>query len=321
MEMLACCAVNSRGEHSSVGAREFLDFIIVGAQKAASTLLVDALGQHPEIWMPDIETHFFRDPYYREAALPELSSLLKPTSAGQRIGIKCPNYLGSPEVPPRIVRHVPHASIVVSLRDPVRRAVSAYYWYMLWGVIPNLPLGQGLAAILDGKVDGTHPCAREVLEYGLYGKHLTHWERFLPRKQFVIVTDAELKRDLKETLNSIVARIGASARDVVPDPTTRSNEGIYSLSRIRFLQRRNRFVFTWNTGRQVPEMRRPTRGYPAAFNAAVVGIDRLILQRTCADDSLMLAPDLVERLRAFYREDLQLLRTNFGVPVEDWPLR
>ena len=62
--------MNSRGEHSSVGVREFLDFIIVGAQKAASTLLVDALGQHPEIWMPNIETHFFHAPYYREAALP-----------------------------------------------------------------------------------------------------------------------------------------------------------------------------------------------------------------------------------------------------------
>ena len=40
------------------------DFVIIGAMKAASTLITECLRQHPEVYMPRGETPYFRDPEY-----------------------------------------------------------------------------------------------------------------------------------------------------------------------------------------------------------------------------------------------------------------
>ena len=42
------------------------DFVIIGAQKSASTFMQVCLDDHPDIYLPRGETTFFESPDYRE---------------------------------------------------------------------------------------------------------------------------------------------------------------------------------------------------------------------------------------------------------------
>ena len=95
------------------------DFVLIGGQKAGSTFVQEALRQHPAVFTPHGETPFFQDPDYTPNDLSPLERELQGARAGQRVGIKRPNYLGEPEVPPRLARDLPGVKLIAVLREPV----------------------------------------------------------------------------------------------------------------------------------------------------------------------------------------------------------
>lgn len=106
------------------------DFLVVGAQKSATTSLHYYLAAHPEIFLPEIkETKFFVDDkryakgidYYREHHFAA-------ATARQVIGEIDPDYMYFPEALSRIQQHFDtrRLKIVFILRDPVKRAFSHY---------------------------------------------------------------------------------------------------------------------------------------------------------------------------------------------------
>lgn len=109
-----------------------VDAVIAGAQKSGTSSLQRYLGQHPQIGTHSERelTYFvvdreFRSPYrevfdhYFPASARECDVLLA-KSAG---------IMFVPEALERLRRHNPRCRIIVSLRNPVDRAYSAY-WYM-----------------------------------------------------------------------------------------------------------------------------------------------------------------------------------------------
>src|SRR5690348_3927297 len=103
------------------------NFLIIGAEKAGTTFLHQALRLHGDVFMPSDEIPFFEDPDYgAPGAWQEFSKLFEPGAGKRAIGLMRPNYLHKPECPARIHKHFPDAKLVVMLRDPVERAISAY---------------------------------------------------------------------------------------------------------------------------------------------------------------------------------------------------
>lgn len=75
-----------------------IEFAIIGAAKSASTWLHLALRQHPSVYMPASETAFFEDPYYDARDLSPLHAVVNAAPASTHVGIKCPNYLCTPDL-------------------------------------------------------------------------------------------------------------------------------------------------------------------------------------------------------------------------------
>lgn len=104
--------------------------LIVGAQKAATTSLYRYLTLHPEVvpnrnWK---EVHFFDSPdalaegpgrYWR-------SFPRRLPNAGKQTLEATPEYLYFPWCPALINRYLPEVKILISLREPASRAVSAW---------------------------------------------------------------------------------------------------------------------------------------------------------------------------------------------------
>jgi len=110
--------MGSRFRHVVAGSRSQnerhrmrLNFLILGAQKSASTFLQFCLAQHPDVYIHNREMPIFEDPDYANFSEAFVDRLFEGRSE-RRLGIKRPSYIGRPEVPERIYRAVPEGKLI-----------------------------------------------------------------------------------------------------------------------------------------------------------------------------------------------------------------
>jgi Sulfotransferase domain len=295
------------------------DFVIIGAQKAGSTALMQQLRDHPQVFLPAGETRYFRDPWYLFQDPSVLSSEVATTKPGVlRRGIKCPDLLGLDECAPRVLDALGEVQLIAVLREPVARAVSAYYWYMQWGYLPVEPPDIGLRRILDGAYADAYPRAAEILEFGLYGKHLARWTDLFGAERLLVLVDEELRARPERELTAAFGFLGVSTDAPVPRRHASVNTGVYSVERLRFLQRRHRHILReipGFTGRYLQRPRSP-RGW--AVDRSVAAIDRLVLARIYPNERPQLAPDVQAQLVDYYRDDVVVLQRLTGRDLTGW---
>lgn len=287
------------------------DFVIIGAQKAASTLLLNSLRSHPQAWLPASEEPYFRDPVYAEDGFAAFAAPYAHRREG-RLGLKCPDYLARPEVPPRLAELLRIPDLIVCLRDPVARAVSAYFWKVRWGLLPVMPLDEGMRRILDGGLRDEDPSAGEVLEWGRYGKHLTRYLEFFPREKIMILLDEDLRRTPADAMNAVARQLGIVERGVGAVSRRDANEGVYSRARLRFLQLRTPLVLTWDADRTYAQIPKPRRLIPGLANGLVGAVDSEVLSRMFDNSRPALSAEIDAELREYYRDDLEVLKRLLG---------
>lgn len=112
------------------------DFFIVGAAKSGTTSLWYYLGQHKDIFMTkdiSVKELCLYSKAYGIKNIFEYSSFFKNAKENQLIGEACHAYLTSPESAKNIKNANPDAKIIISLRNPIKRAYSLYNWMKVEG--------------------------------------------------------------------------------------------------------------------------------------------------------------------------------------------
>jgi hypothetical protein len=295
-----------------------LDFVVVGAQRSATTHLNACLRSHPEIYMCRDEVPYFEHPFFESSDASALAAALGGATEGQRRGIQRPDYLARPECAGNIRSVAPTARILAVLRDPVDRAVSAYHWYVQFGLLPLVPLDEGMERLLAGWTDPAHPRAAEIIELGFYGRHLQRYvDAFGPDQVLVLLGD-----DLRDpdTFRVVFRFLGVDEHHVLPNAERPTNAGTYDLRRLRVLRARRRFAWSWDDVTEYTyRPRRLRRPLASAVSAAVVGFDRVVLARALgAGPPVALRPDLERRLRDLYVEDVEQLERMLGRDLRRW---
>ncbi len=111
------------------------NFFLVGAPKSGTSSFYEYLSAHPDIYLPKVkELHYFAypevaDTYYDVPFVASESEYLG--LFDNRRGEKCagdlsPSYLYRELAADRIQRFQPDAKIIISLRNPIKRAISHY---------------------------------------------------------------------------------------------------------------------------------------------------------------------------------------------------
>lgn len=101
------------------------DFLILGAQKAGTMAAVKNLNKHPEVFVMK-EPHFF-DLAWHTRSVESYCHQFTIQGAGKRLrGEKTPELIYVDECAPRIKQVAPEAKFILFLRDPVKRAYSAW---------------------------------------------------------------------------------------------------------------------------------------------------------------------------------------------------
>lgn len=123
------------------------NFLIVGAAKSGTTSLYNYLGQHPDIFFPEVkEPHYFSDSNtYMARNLGEYQDLFARHQGQKRVGEASVSYLFDPASPGKILETLGPIKIIASLRNPVNRAYS--HWQHFYNVgWEDLPFREALAA-------------------------------------------------------------------------------------------------------------------------------------------------------------------------------
>lgn len=197
-------------------------FLCIGAQKCGTTWLARAVQQHPEV-VPGKkkELHFFNheEAYARGLDFYE-SQFRRRRAATRAVGEFTPNYWWTegtrtsfhlPGSADRVAEAYPDLRLLVCLRDPLDRAVSAYFHHMRAGRYgPSLPLRDAVRRYPD------------IREFGLYATQLEAWQRRFPADRFlVLVYEEQIAPDAAKalTLRRVFEHIGVDP-DFVPEGLT-----------------------------------------------------------------------------------------------------
>src|SRR5262249_41537836 len=151
------------------------DFVIIGAPKAGTTWLARCLGQHPGIFLPHYEIHYWNSPSASGGSNAEYERHFINAAPGQRVGERSNSYLSAPAAPALMARSMPEARLLTLLRNPIDRAYSGYCMRLR---------NNQVTRDIDLVLDPARSSCPEILDISLYHKHLTRFLERFRRDQF-----------------------------------------------------------------------------------------------------------------------------------------
>ena len=169
------------------------NFLIIGAQKAATTFLARQLEEHPDIYLAvQKEIHYFNHKYEQESPL-WYETHFDSWSGQKVVGEATPGYLNHPDAPARIKSTLGgEVKLIASLRHPVDRAYAAFWHYLVRGRI---------AEDTDFRTFFLNRDTFGLRSRGDYFTHLNNYFTHFPRQNFLIFIYEE---DVKGEGNSAV---------------------------------------------------------------------------------------------------------------------
>lgn len=180
-------------------------FLIIGAQKSATSTLSSYLSKHPYISMArrpgKSEMHFFDiDDNWCRGINWYMDHFNHPKALQ---GEKTPAYLFLSKCHPRMHRVVPHAKLIIILRNPVDRAYSQWNHYNHIHAEESGHRGWVKTDFI--KALDLHP---EVVKRGEYIDQIIHLLKFYKREQIYIGITERFRKNPDRELKKIYSFLG-----------------------------------------------------------------------------------------------------------------
>ena len=296
------------------------DFFVAGAPKAGTTALHVALAQHPNLYLSTIkepkfflsdgppptqggpgDTKTYREHVWRRC---DYEALFDAAPPGTLRGESTPFHLYRRDALGRIRALIPHARLIIVLRDPVERAHSN--WTHLWssGLDPIDDFVTACAAederVAAGWADFWH-----YKRIGLYGQQLEHLYSVFPREQVLVFRYRDLVDDPPGILDQISGFLGV--RPGMIDHVPRENVTAHPEFTRRHQHRSRLLRAASATTAHVP-------GHPAKAM-----VDRL--ERSLQDGAAPRRPltwGERQTLLPYFEADIRLLTDITGEDYESW---
>jgi len=193
---------------------------LIGVQKAATTSLFNWIAQHPEVSGPSsIKDYpfFIKDEFYKEG-IGSLDRIYREEGyTNERVVMQgSVQYMFFKKASERISEYNPNSKIIIVLRNPVERAISAYRYFNKM----NLETLTMKEAILEEekRLHGTFQerCELTYVAHGLYAKQLKEVFSFFPRDQILILFYEQVKNEPQNTVRRVFQFLNI-APDFQPD--------------------------------------------------------------------------------------------------------
>jgi hypothetical protein len=206
------------------------NFLVIGAEKSATTWLYNRLKEHPDIFMPETkEIHFFNKydsnfnekDIFNENNLGYYKKFFKRFNGEKAIGEVTPMYLCDPYAPKRIKQILPKVKLIAILRNPIDRAYSHY-----WMAKSKGHTDLNFKKIVENKED-------KFIKRGLYFNQLKKYYDLFDQCQIKIIIFSEIKKNEELVLKDIYNFLDVNSDFITENLNNRENSS--SKYRSKFL--------------------------------------------------------------------------------------
>lgn len=177
-----------------------INTFIIGAQKAGTTSLYDWLGQHPDILAPQEikDYHFFSDNALYKKGETYFEDFYKSSNVPVRLH-SAVNYLYfDTKCAERLHKYNPNSKLIICLRNPVDRAVSAFKYFKRTLREPHT-FSEALNKELNNELQTHQELANNTyIAHGMYYKQIQFYLNYFNRDQIFFVFFEELTDSSKQ---------------------------------------------------------------------------------------------------------------------------
>jgi len=208
------------------------NFMIVGAARSATTSLYLYLDKHPRVYLskplvPE-PTFFVYPEEYKKGLKYYLETRYRDVDNETAVGEKSTKYMTVPGTAKRISDNFSDMKVIFILRDPVKRAISNYWWSVKNG-LEKLSLEEALSqeeeervARYQGKWKLIEP--HSYKSRGFYIGFIRQYLKFFARDKILVLITEEMEKDPDSVVNETFNFLGVDRMKKVP--TVRSNETV-----------------------------------------------------------------------------------------------
>jgi Sulfotransferase domain len=270
------------------------EFLIVGAQKAATTSLWAYLRAHPEIFMPAMkEPNFFIREGNWSLGLDWYRSLFEAAREHEVTGEASPGYSAFPifdGAPARIATTVPQAKIIYLIREPVERMISSWFQSRC-DALEDRPLHESLLL------------QRKYVDLSRYATQIERYLECFDRNSILILRAEDLSADPAGTVDRACRFIGVEPGRITGDLGVRHN-----VSSGRLVARRGMLILRGL----------PTGPLRVTVRSRVISRRSRLTHRPLRPRELTISDELRETLRDDLVPEMQRLRSIVGPEMDLW---
>lgn len=273
------------------------NFLIIGAQKAGTTWLQQQLQQHPDVFVPREEIHFFDKAYNYEKGVDWYRQFFAGVTGEKAVGEKTPDYCWTgtagaeghlPDVHRNIHDLLPQVKLVLVVRNPVDRAISAVNHIIRSGRLsPRYSVDELLTGEKRALVE-----PHGVIDYGRYMNHISAYLELFDREQLkILIFEEDIVRSPARGLEEVARFLDVDHTFSFSNVKEKSNAPPVSVAGLYL-----RYYVPW--------------AYPAAR-----ALDYVVGSRTF---KLRPRRETVDELYAIYAQDNERLFNFLGRDIDAW---
>jgi hypothetical protein len=215
-----------------------IDFLIIGVQKSATSWLYDCINEHPQICVPKYkkEVEYIGGELYNKNGLEWYFSLLDHCGTDSVKGDVSVEYMYNKHSAELIKKFIPNVKLIVSLRNPVERAISAYYWYLRKGLISSeRSMIETFKYLKKNYQEGNKNAEGiDIIERGMYHEQLESYLNYFDKSQLLILLYEEIKLNPGSVLKKIFSFLNVDENFVPKSILEKPKQNSYSNWIIKF---------------------------------------------------------------------------------------
>lgn len=217
------------------------NFIVVGAPKAGTTSLCHYLSEHHQVFMsvPKEVNYFSQEEieaqglYYKSFKvrnLAEYEKLFDNAKGKKAIGEGSVSYLFYPNTPEKIQKSIPHAKIVILLRNPVERGFSHYLMDYRLGLV-DLTYEEIVYKSVEHKnIDLYY---QQYVEVGLYHGQVKRYFDIFGPDGVKIYLQEDFRQDPESVISDLYDFLNIDKSFM---PKTRIEHNVFSIPKSKFIR-------------------------------------------------------------------------------------
>lgn len=219
-----------------------LDFVVVGAQKCATTWLYDCLNEHREFTLRDSKNedfYFGGEAFNNSGGIEWYFSQFSKKNPQNKFGCVSVEYIEDSNITSSLFDLNNELKVIFSLRNPFNRLVSAYKWYVRKAFIPDLPLNEGLKLLLDhynSRVSNDNSeFYKDLIERSFYSYKIARFLKYFPKGQIKVILYDDIQDNPYSIVSNLYNFLGADSSFIPNCITTipKLNSDIKILNRIQ----------------------------------------------------------------------------------------